>query len=591
MVAVPQQTVTRRDGGLGSLLQSNLGRLAVVGIASAGDYTPQVFTSQGDLVAEYTSGPLVDAAAYVLARAGWVLCQRAASSSTGAKGALAIYGGGSATNSIATVAGNTSTAVPAFTGTPDRNYALRLKVMVAGVNLAAVPGFQYSLDGGLTWSATQTAVAGPTAIGSTGLSLGWTDGTFVVSGGVWAGSAVLGAQGGTVTAVVNGNPADAYDVRLELLRDGATLVAATATYRLSLDGGLSWGPETAMPVSGVITPAGTGLTITFTYTTGAGFVDGDVFMFATTAPTYNSGAMSDAYDALDLGDDDFEGVLLTGAYDAALCTSLEAKLLASEAALRYRFAIVGVRDQSPEETRSEWELALRTDFVTWTGLHVVPCAGHASVVSPVSQRQLRRSASLVVAGRAAGVPISEDLAWVERGPLPSVTAIYYDGALHTSLNDFGFTTLMRRKSRTIRGFYIVNPLTGALATSDFKLFQYLRVWNEAARVLVDAMTPNLSRRLLTVPKPLPVPTPAVYLGRTPGAIDDREAEAIEAKVNKMIREVLMEGPVAHVTNVTMRVNRTVDVVATRNFVTSLSLGPLGYAKNISSEIGFALGGA
>lgn len=591
MAGVPGITVSRRDGGLGALAASSGNRLAVVGIASSGSYEPQVFTSQGDLVAEYTSGPLVDAAAYVLARSGWVLCQRAASAVAGSRGSVVRSGGGAGGALLTAAGGNTSTAVPTLGGTPSRPLAVAVRVTVAGANLAAsATRFQYSLDGGLTWSAAAQPVAGPLALGDTGATLSWADGTFVLSDS-WAGYSVAGLPQGTAILAVTGDPNDAYEGIVEVLRDGTNLAAATATYRLSLDGGDTWGPETAVPVSGVIQPAGIGVTLTFT--NGAGptsFKAGDRFGFETTAPTYSSNGMADAYAALDLADDDFEGILFTGTFDAALATSLETLLATSDTQLRPRFAIIGVRKRTPEETRAAWELSIKADFATWTGLHVVPCAGHTEFISPVSQRQYSRSASLGVAGRVAASPLSEDLAWVERGPLPGILSVDYDGADNPSLNDFGFTTLRKRKSRTIRGIFVVNPHTGASAVSDFKLLQYLRVWNEACRVLVDAMTPHLSRRLRTVPKPLPTPTPPVFQGRTAGAIDDREAEVIEADAAKKLRAVLLEGAVPHVTSVTVRINRTTDITQTQNLSVSLSLGPMGYAKSISAEIGFALPG-
>ena len=589
MVSVPRTRIERRDGGLGSLIASAAGRLAVVGIASAGPFTPQVFTSQGDLVATYVSGPLVDAAAYILARCGFVLVQRAADGTTGSRGNVARSGLGAAAGGVTAGGGNTSTAVPTLGGTVTRAWPVILRITAAGANFAAgTARFQWSADGGLTWSAAAAPAAGPITLGDTGMTLAWADGTFVNTDS-WTGSSVPSAQRGTALLAVTGDPSDAYEVRVQVLRDGTNLAAATSTYRLSLDGGDTWGPETAMPVSGVVTPAGTGLTLTFT--NGAGptsFREGDAFAFDTTAPTYTSQGMADAYALLDTSDDDFEGILFTGAFDAALCTSLESLAAASEVQLRYRIVIVGVRARTYQESRTDWENAIRTDFATWSGLRVVPCAGHAEVVVPTTQRQLKRSASLVVAGRMVVAPLSEDLAWVERGPLPGVVSIDYDGADNPSLNDFGFTTLRKRRSRTARGIYIVNPHTGAADNSDFKLLQYNRVWNEGARTLAAAMERHQSRTLRAVPKPLPTPTPPIYQGRTAGAIDDREAAAIEADVEGKLKAVLMEGPVQHVTEVAARVNRTVDIVATRNLPVSLSLGPMSYAKLISAEIGFAL---
>lgn len=591
MVAVPSMTTTRADGGLGSVADSLAGRFAVAGIASAGVYTPTICTSIAALLAAFTSGPLVDAAAYILARVGWVLVQRVASAANGSRGTVIASGAGSPTAALTAGGGNTSTAVPTLSGTVTVPTNVMLKCTAAGANFAAATArFQYSLDGGLTWSANVTPSASAEALGSSGVSVTWADGSFVNTD-TWTGSSVPGAQVGTCTLAATGNPNDAYAVRLEILRAGATLASGAATYRLSLDGGDTWGPETAMPVGGVITPSGTGLTLTFTYSSGAAFAVSDRWDLNTSAPTFNSSGMAAAYNALDTGDEDFEAILWTGAWDASLCTSLETLAEASEAALRYRWNIVGMRDQTAQETTAAWELALKADFAAWSGARVVPCAGHVEVLSPATQRYNRRSCAIVVAGRAAAVPISEDLAWVERGSLPGVTAIYYDGASNPALNDFGFTTVRFRKTRTLRGFYIVNPHTGALSTSDFKLLQYLRVWDEGARVLNDAMTPHLSRKLRTVPKPLPSPVPPVHAGRTAGSLDEREARAIEAKADAMLRSALMEGPVAHVTSVTMSLVRTTDVVATRRLDTTLSLGPMGYAKSISNTIGFALGGA
>lgn len=592
MVAVPSMTTTRQDGGLGSIADSLAGRFAVAGIASAGGYTPTVCTTLAQLLAAYTSGPLVDAAAYVLARVGWVLCQRVASAANGSRSNVVPSGAGGADDDLDAAGGNTSTAVPTLSGTPTSAVVnIKLKVTIAGANFAAATArYQYSLDGGLTWSANQTPSGTAAELGTSGVSVTWADGSFVAND-TWSGYSVLGSQQGTCTLAVTGNPADEYAVVLEILRAGATLAAGTATYRLSLDGGDTWGPETAMPVSGIITPSGTGLTLTFTYSSGTAFAVADRWSMTTTAPTFNSTGMQSAYAALDTGDEDFEAILWTGAWDASLCTALETLAEASEAALRYRINFVGVRDQTPEETTSAWELAVKADFAAWTGAWVVPCAGHVELYSPATGRYNRRSCATLLAGRACSVPISEDLAWVERGALPGVTAIYYDGALNPAMNDAGFATVRYRKTRTFKGFFVVNPHTGAQPTSDFKLLQYLRVWAEAARVLNDAMTPHLSRKLRRVPKPLPSPLPPALTGATAGAIDEREARAIEAKANATLRAVLLEGPVQHVSGVTMRVSRTTDVAATKRLDTTLSLDPMGYAKSISNVIGFALGGA
>ena len=56
----------------------------------------------------------------------------------------------------------------------------------------------------------------------------WADGSFVNTD-TWTGSSVPGAQVGTCTLAATGNPNDAYAVRLEILRAGATLASGTVS--------------------------------------------------------------------------------------------------------------------------------------------------------------------------------------------------------------------------------------------------------------------------------------------------------------------------------------------------------------------------
>ena len=69
---------------------------------------------------------------------------------------------------------NTSTAIPALTGTPTDPFSIKIVVTTAGANISAVPVTKVSLDGGLTYYAlgAPAVSATPQAIGDTGLLLG-----------------------------------------------------------------------------------------------------------------------------------------------------------------------------------------------------------------------------------------------------------------------------------------------------------------------------------------------------------------------------------------------------------------------------------
>ncbi len=174
-------TLTIQDGGLGVV--SPGGRpVAVVGCCSAGTAaTPVTCYTQEQLVAAGGYGPAVEDAAIILARSGGpvILC-RAATVTAAILGGFSQSGAGSAASgTIAAGGGNTSTAILALTGTATARCAVKIKVTLAGVNLAASPTIAISFDGGVTYLAPQVAAAGPTVIGY-GLSLTITDGTFVL---------------------------------------------------------------------------------------------------------------------------------------------------------------------------------------------------------------------------------------------------------------------------------------------------------------------------------------------------------------------------------------------------------------------------
>jgi len=580
---IPELDIEQTSGALAA--QPSEAVHAKIAIASAGTIdAPRLVVNKSALLSTFVSGALVEETAYQLdvARKPVLVC-RVNPGVAGARGSVARSGAGSPSASLALDVGNTSTAVPTLAIASGvvlaRPLAVRVKVIAAGSNLAAAPTIQWSLDGGLTWSATETAVAGPTDLGESGLTLAWADGTFVVSGGTWTGRAVPGAQVGTCTLAATGSPTDAYRVALEIVREGATLAANTATYRLSLDGGETWGPETAVPVSGVIAPSGTGLTLTLTYATGTGLAVGDRFDLETTAPGFTLTDLTSAWNAIMASGYDVEGVHVVGAVDSTIATGLDALCESAIGAKKPRWALLEARSRTPEESEAAWILALQTEFngfVSALGRAAV-AAGSVDVVSTVTSRVRRATAGTVAAARAALVPISEDLAWVGRGPLPGVVRIEHDEASTPGLNVARFITT--RTHEGLRGAYITNPSMMVESGSDFELLQYRRVWDRAYRVLRAAMLPFLSQDLDV--NPADVASPLV-----PGAIDEVDAEMIEQKAVDALGDALLRTRPKHASAVGATVDRTTDFLTTRDLDVSFTVTPHGYVKSITGRLGF-----
>ena len=574
---IPSLTISQTDGALAAPASEVIP--ATLAICSSGPInTPTLVGSRTALTALFGTGPGVDACAYALdiGQKARVFC-RLNPGVAGVNGRLVLTGGGGTVVGAPAAGGsNTGTAVPTLTGTPIASWALKLRVSTAGPNLAASPKFQYSLDGGLTWSAALTAVAGPVALGTTGLSIAWADGTFVLND-VWTANVALTAQQGTCTAALTGTPNDAYDAILEIVRGGATLAANTATYRLSLDGGLTWGPETAMPVSGVVSPTGTGLTLTFTYTAGTGFVALDRFGWKTVAPGFVLQDLTDAWTAMLASPYDVEHAHVVGAVDATVTTAVGVLATAALTAKKPRWVILEARDQGSAETEAAWIAALQADFSAVVSDRTLVCAGAADILSLVSARIQRRSIGQLVAARAALVPLSEDLAWVDRGALPGVTRLYHDEDAVPGLNATRFTTARQHQGRT--GFYLTNPVTMAEAGSDFELLQYRRVWDRAYRVLRFAMLPSLSSSLLV--NPATVASPLV-----PGAIDEVDAGILEDTGREALSEALVKTSPQHATAVSVTVDRSNNILTTREVRVAWGITPLGYAKTLTGTLGF-----
>jgi len=578
-------TLTIQDGGLGVV--SPGGRpVAVVGCCSAGTAaTPVTCYTQEQLVAAGGYGPAVEDAAIILARSGGpvILC-RAATVTAAILGGFCQSGAGSgASGTIAAGGGNTSTAILALTGTATARCAVKIKVTLAGVNLAASPTIAISFDGGVTYLAPQVAAAGPTVIGY-GLSLTITDGTFVLDdtfSAVGAACPTTADATGTSVPVFSGTPLGAFHIIAEVMTAAASLTVLTAAVRFSLDGGRTFGASVGIPSSGVYVLPNTGVTVTF----GAGtFVVGDTFELYTAAPAFDTTTLNAALTGLSAVSGDYEFVHVAGAIDVTHAAILKAWGIARQTAGEYTFSQSGARDQALGESAATWYTALGGaspgftgyDFGRYGDVH----ASHGYVESVVYPGCFfRRNGAVLRSARLAQIAVSEHPGKVQTGPIAGLMAdtdtasVIHDGATYTALDAYRFSTMQRVLGRP-RGEWYFTSRTMAPATSDFGEIQRIRVMCVAAAAALTQM--------------------ALYIGSDPevktdgsGQLTEGEALIADAEITAAMKRAVVDAPNSFATRASATVGRTTDVLATGTMTAAISVVPKGSINAVTTTITYA----
>ncbi len=380
----------------------------------------------------------------------------------------------------------------------------------------------------------------------------------------------VGDTGPTVT--VDGKPNDSYEVLVKIIAGG---VRGTGTFKASLDGGDTFGNETTIPSDGDFALVGTGQAddegneVTLTFAAGT-YVADESYSIICTAPAYSTSDLHDAMLVLLALSTEFFMVHVVGtpgtAADAAtlaggVATDIEA---AAATRFRYLFAIV----ECPNDGDTVEDSDDIDAFAAFTSARVCVCAGDAEIISPISNRVFRRNAAWAIAARASKVEPGTDLAYVGSGPLGSVSALHRDENQTPLLDAAQFSTLRTIVGR--RGFFIANGRLMAPTGSDFRLIQYRRVMDKACAVVRDAMLGFLNSSVRV---------------NADGTIYEKDAVKIEKSVaSRLASEVITPGMA---TAATAAVSRTNNVTSTSQLLTTVRVRPLGYAKDIEVDIGFA----
>lgn len=568
--------------------------LTIIATATDGAVaTPANFTQIEDVTDEFTSGPLVECAAYAIERYGLTCrCIRAETVTPGDYDTIDITG-------------VTGTCVPAVdtAQVPVDDQEVVVTIVTGGTIGVTGMTYTYSLDGGVT-------THGPFALGTAlTLALSGSGAGFLLNPPTNAlVAAAVEARADALAHFANVTAHDAADTSAAQVALAASSVPSTnaqaiavfalidAAYTSHRANTSAHNSADTTHVVGVAAPTTGQEAITYyaayktaynahladavahnsadsTNTTAAStpsrgtLAAGDTWSVTTTAPEFDNGALSDALEALRVSNAPWTLLEVYGALDATKLATLQAKLEAM-AAGRPRRAVAHARTPDAGESESDYLDSLDGVFNDDAADRVVFCAGAANIDSSIGKRRrYRRPASLAVAPLLCSVSEEVDIAEVAYR-LPGVyvrddngNPDEHDETINPGLDDARFTVLRTWEGRT--GVYVNNPRLFSEAGSDFLYAQHGRVIDVACAIVREELIPILSKGFK-----------AKVDGS--GQIDPGDAQLIEGKINGRLSKELVGTRKASAA--TFALSRTDNVLQTGQISWKTRVVPLVYIK-------------
>ena len=572
-------------------------------MAEASNCNAQPFSprSQASIASMYLAGPLARKAAYMSAKGVQCLCIRLPATARAAS-----------VSALANTLGGSSTITPTVTGTPLDGFDTQIKWIAGGNVGTAGASYQYSLDGGQTWSVTialgtsltiTTGAAFTTATGLT-VALGGSGKVISVNDLItfWCRAASAAILPQTVTANVastavyalSGSPTDAYGVQIQWLTGTTSIGTVTgASYRYSLDGGQTWSVTYNLALGTSFTLAddvygnGTGLTVTLT--SAQIITAGDLVVFGTTAPEF---AFSDLQTALTnlraAGIFVWSFIGALGPMTATDGGSLDSLLTGWATGTRRTWAIVETRARSSWETVAAYRTRILTEWIGggFASTRVFPAVMGSYTTDPITARVQRKTCALHYLARLATYSISTDPGQVSLGNLSAdvnlgdpVTGapVEYDARTDSSLFDAGFLTL-----RTFEGWPGVYPTGGVLIppAGQINLIAYRRVLDAVENAIQIQMRLEMLAKFRMWPS-MPAPK-APY---NAGDVYEADARAIEARLNYAGRSAVVATGDASAVTVTLQRTPLPIAGGKKKLVCKVKVTALDYIYGFEADVG------
>ena len=374
------------------------------------------------------------------------------------------------------------------------------------------------------------------------------------------------------------------DVVVEIQTGGAR---GAMTFTYSLDGGETESPVTAGATT--VALGDTGITLEFDDGAVNPYVAGTTYSFEARAAMYDSTDLGTAFDAIELSNLTFDflvfaGRAATASAAATLFSTIATQMAAFQSADRYYRAIMS----AGEDTAAN---AL-TAFSALTSNRVAVLHGQfrsAPVFGVPGRGAPFLPASYAAAMRAAGNVMSTDLAQTfgadSVGALPGATEIdHNEYTENAGLDDAKIGTL--RTYANLVGFYITNVWLKSASGSDFEFWQHGRMMDEACKVVSARHSELISSNV-------------VVKADGSGSLVEFAALGIEKKVQRSLDAVIgsalrgigpttVDGSTGHVSDQRYQVDRTNNVLSTKELIATVSLVPRGYLKRLTTTLSYKL---
>jgi hypothetical protein len=393
-----------------------------------------------------------------------------------------------------------------------------------------------------------------------------------VAGSVAGTMGVIDVTGmtGTSVATIAASPVpnDDADVWVKF-PTGGTIGVTGIVYQVSLDGGVNYGPKTALGTASNLTVPAIG-TLQFNFAAGT-IVANSILKARANAPTWNSADIGAGLDALTVWIGTWEILHVVGPLDATLFDALELKIQAMAALGKDHPWIGSFRMPSAAESEAAYKTAFDTAFATKSTTYGVVCSGAIDQISSVSGRKYRRPWAFTYAAREASVSHEVNTADVNLGALPgdirdaNGNVKHHDESANPGLDDS--RSCVARTWDDFPGLFVNRPRLLSSDTSDFDILPKRRVMNEGKK----ALRAYLQRRLN---KPIRV-------DKTTGFILEEDAAEIEAGANAVLRDTLLQKPKA--SDAFFVLSRTDNVLSTKTLTGECRIVPLAYPEQVNVD--------
>ena len=293
---------------------------------------------------------------------------------------------------------------------------------------------------------------------------------------------------GNATTATGGTPQSDREFKLEVTV-GATSDVAGGKYKLSQNGGLTWGAETKFPASGTAIDLGNGAAITFT---NAGstpeLVAGDTYSWSTTEAKPTTQKTLDAVEIL--GDnDELSWIHVVGATDSTFRASISAYNAGLKAQHKYIFFVLEADRPAAGETTDQWITALNADSASFFDSDVMVNAGWGLLTDRHGEAVIRNGAG-IIDGLIAKAAVHQSIGWVGGLRVNNMLRLF-----PTDLNEAQIETLDETgRYATFRfwpgqGFRATNGRAMASATSDYRYLESTRTMYKAVKLVRTAALP------------------------------------------------------------------------------------------------------